>query len=314
MAERRLIWLALALLAATALYMLWGLRGPAGLILSLRGTRLAALLLVGASAGVATIIFQTIIGNRLLTPGIVGFDALFILIQTLLVMMLGGIGFSTLPVLPKFLIEAACLAGAAMVLFGAVLRVSAADMTRLVLTGVILGLLMRGLTGFMQRILDPSEFAIVQGASVASFGATDPTLLAIATPLFLAALMAAMALAPRLDVAALGRTRSRSLGVDHDRLALMSLGVVAALVAVSTALVGPITFLGLLAASLATAFLPTWRHALLIPAAALLGAFVLVAGQFLFERLFGLQSTLAVVVEFLGGIVFLLLVLRKRPA
>lgn len=313
MARRRLFWLVAALAAASLLFLGWGLRSPYGLILSLRGARLGALLLVGASAGAATVVFQTVIGNRLLTPGIVGFDALFILIQTLLVMTLGGIGYATLPGLPKFLLEAAILAVAAMTLFGFVLRASAVDMTRLVLTGVILGILMRGLTGFMQRILDPSEFAIVQGAGFASFAAPEPAQLAIATLLSLLALAASLKIAPLLDVAALGRTRALILGVAHDRLVLAALGIVAALVATATALVGPITFLGLLAASLSAALLPTWRHAILIPAAAVLGALILVTGQFAFERLLGLQSTLAVIVEFLGGLVFLALVLRKRP-
>ncbi|AUH35190.1 iron chelate uptake ABC transporter family permease subunit [Paracoccus tegillarcae] len=313
MAERRLILLALALLLASALYLCWGLRSPYQIILSLRGAKLTALVLVGASAGAATVIFQTIIGNRLLTPGIVGFDALFVLIQTLLVLLLGGIGFATLPTLPKFLLETACLAGAATALFGTVLRFGAHDMTRLVLTGVIMGILMRGLTGFMQRILDPSEFAIVQGASFASFSGIEPVQLAIAAPFVVFALAACLRLAPALDVAALGRTHARSLGVDHDRLALITLIIIAALVATSTALIGPISFLGLLAASLAAALLPTWRHAILIPAAAMLGALILVAGQFVFERLLALQSTLAVIVEFLGGLVFLALVLRRRP-
>lgn len=297
----------------SALFLCWGLRAPYEIILSLRAVKLGALLLVGASAGAATVVFQTIIGNRLLTPGIVGFDALFILIQTLLVAALGGIGYATLPGLPKFLLEAAILAFAAMMLFGFVLRASATDMTRLVLTGVILGVLMRGLTGFIQRIMDPSEFAIVQSASFASFSAPEPAQLSIAILLFLLALSASLRIAPLLDLAALGRTHALILGVDHDRLVLLALGIVAALVATSTALVGPITFLGLLAASLSAALLPTWRHAILIPAAAILGALILVAGQFIFERLLGLQSTLAVIVEFIGGLIFLALVLRKRP-
>ena len=312
MAKRRLALLALALIAASALYLCWGLRSPYPVILSLRGTKLLALLLVGISAGAATVIFQTIIGNRLLTPGIVGFDALFVLIQTVLVLLMGGIGYAILPALPKFLIETACLALAATLLFSAVLRFGAHDMTRLVLTGVILGILMRGVTSFMQRILDPSEFAIVQGASFASFTSAKPAQLAIAAPLVLVALVACLRLAPALDVAALGRDHARSLGVDHDRLALITLIVIAALVATSTALVGPISFLGLLAASLAAALLPSWRHALLIPAAAIMGALILVTGQLIFERLLALQSTLAVIVEFLGGLMFLALVLKRR--
>lgn len=312
MAERRLLLLGLGLLVAAALYLLWGLRSPYGFILSLRATKLTALVVVGAAVGAATVMFQTVASNRLLTPGIVGFDAMFVLIQTLLVLSLGGIGFTALPQIPKFAIETLVLSGAATLLFGAILRRGAGDMTRLVLTGVIVGILMRGLSTFLQRILDPSEFAIVQTASVASLTAIDPVQLAIAAPLLLATLAVGYRMAPALDVAGLGRDRARALGVDHDRLVLKTLALIAALVAVATALAGPMTFLGLLAASLAASLLDTHRHHLLLPAAALLGALILVAGQFLFERLLGLQSTLAVIVEFLGGMVFLMLVLRRR--
>jgi iron complex transport system permease protein len=67
----------------------------------------------------------------------------------------------------------------------------------------------------------------------------------------------------------------------------------------------------LLAASLARHLTDSHRHAVLIPAAALIGALILVTGQFLFERLMGSQSALAVVVEFFGGLLFLGLVLRR---
>lgn len=313
MADRRwFVLLALGLGLASGLYLLWGLRSPYGFILSLRGTRLAALLLVGAAVGAATVIFQTVTANRLLTPGIVGFDALFILIQTLLVLVFGGIGFATLPALPKFLAETALLSFCAIALFRFSLRKSAGDMTRMALTGVIFGILFRGLSSFAQRLLDPSEFAIVQAASFASFTAPDPVQLAIAAPVFLLALAAALRLAAALDVAALGRDRARALGLDHDRLMMIALGLVAALIATATAVAGPMTFLGLIAAAIAAALLDNHRHQALLPMAAMLGALILVLGQTLFERLLGLNSTLAVVVEFAGGLVFLFLVLRRR--
>lgn len=313
-ARYRLALLVAGLALATGLFMVWGLRAPYGFILGLRATKLAALLLVGASVGAATVMFQTVAHNRLLTPGIVGFDALFVLLQTTLVILLGGVGFVTLPQIPKFLIELLLMTAAAVALFSLVLRRGADDMTRLVLTGVIFGILMRGLSGFMQRILDPSEFAVVQQATYATFGAVDPAQLAIAAPIFLGVLALSIRIAPSLDVAALGRSQSLSLGVDHDRLVLLALTLISLLVAVATALAGPVTFLGLLAASLAAASIGTYRHRILIPAAATVGALILVFGQFIFERLLGFQSTLAVIVEFLGGLLFLFLVLKRRPA
>lgn len=314
MVERRLFILAGLLVLACGLFLLWNLRAPLGFILSLRLTKLAALCVVGAAIGTATVLFQTIAANRMLTPGIVGFDALFVFIQTALVLTLGGVGYAALPSLAQFGLEALILVIAAVALFSILLRKGAEDILRLVLTGVILGVLLRGLAALAQRLLDPSEFSIVQQASFATFGAVDPTQLAIAAVILGGSLAGALALARHLDVVALGRNVALPLGVDFDRVVFVALALVALLVATSTALVGPITFLGLLASSLAHAALPTWRHARLLPAAALIGATILVCGQFVFERLLGLQSTLTVVVEFAGGVLFLFLVLRKpRP-
>ena len=304
-----LLWLGLGLLGAG--FLLWQLRAPYGVILELRGLKLAALICVGAATGVATILFQTVAMNRLLTPGIVGFDALFVLMQTLLVASLGGVGLAQIPGMARFGIETAVLVAAATVLFGTLLRRDAGDVTRMILTGVILGVLLRGLAGLVQRLLDPSEFAVVQQAMFASFGRVDAGQLLAAALCLTAALVAAMRMAPALDVAGLGRGAARGLGLDHDRVVRIALMLIAVLVSVSTALVGPITFLGLLAASLARQVTDTHRHAVLIPAAAGIGALILVAGQFIFERLLRQQSALAVVVEFLGGLLFLALVLRK---
>lgn len=311
MADRRLLLLGVLLVVFSTVFLLWNLRAPVGFILSLRLTKLAALVVVGAAVGMATVLFQTVASNRLLTPGIVGFDALFVFIQTGLVLGLGGTGYAALPALAQFGAETAILVLAALALFGLMLRKGAEDILRLILTGVILGVLLRGLAGLAQRLLDPSEFAIVQQASFATFGAVDQTQLAIAGGLLAASSVLAMRLARFLDVAALGRATALPLGLDHQRVVFAALGLVAVLVAVSTALVGPITFLGLLAASLAHAVVPTYRHARLLPGAALIGASILVAGQFVFERLLGLQSTLTVIVELLGGLLFLFLVLRR---
>ncbi|SMY07283.1 iron chelate uptake ABC transporter family permease subunit [Flavimaricola marinus] len=314
MASRRLLYLGLALLVASSLFLLWNLRAPIDFILTLRATKLAALCVVGAAIGTATVVFQTIAANRMLTPGIVGFDALFVFIQTGLVLMLGGVGFASLPALAQFGAETVILVAAALALFSVLLRKGAEDILRLVLTGVILGVLLRGLAGLAQRLLDPSEFAIVQQATFATFGAVDEIQLGFASVILLLSFAAAMGLSRKLDIAALGRGTAQPLGLDFDRVVFAGLAIVALLVATSTALVGPISFLGLLASSLAHAVLPTWRHALLLPGAAIIGATILVAGQFVFERLLGLQSTLSVIVEFAGGLLFLFLVLRRpRP-
>lgn len=307
-----MLWLALALMLASAGFLAWQLRGPVGFILELRAVKLGALICVGAATGAATVMFQTIAMNRLLTPGIVGIDALFVLFQTLLVAALGGLGAAQIDSALRFILETLVLMTATSALFGVLLRKGAGDVTRMILTGVILGMMLRGLAEMVQRMLDPSEFSVVQQALFASFGRVDTGQLVAAAVLMLVALGIAMRMAPALDVAALGRSTARGLGLDHDQLVRRTLFLVAGLVSVSTALVGPLTFLGLLSASLARQITDTHRHAVLLPVAALIGALILVAGQFVFERLLSSESALAVVVEFFGGLLFLFLVLRRR--
>jgi iron complex transport system permease protein len=296
----------------SALYLFWGLGPRWDFVLPLRAGRLAGMLLVGASVGVATVLFQTVSRNRILTPQIMGFDALYVLLQTLLVAGLGIVGYATLPGPAKFCTEVAVMVAAALLLFGTLLGRGGQDVPRLILTGVILGVMFRSASGFLARVLDPNAYAVVQSASFASFSRVDGTLLAPAAGLCGLTVAAALWLAPRLDVLALGRPLAVSLGLAHDRIVLVVLALVAMLVALATALVGPMAFFGLIVAGLAAEAVGTARHARLLPAAMLVAGLVLVAGQMVFERVLGLQATLGVVIEFAGGLVFLWLLLRGR--
>ena len=157
----RLIAALLGLLGAASL--VWMFQGLGGgnraFILQLRGTKLAGLVVVGAATGIATVLFQTAAANRVLTPSIMGFDALYVLLQTGLVAALGVAGFAALPAAPTFLAEVAAMSLLAAGLFGTLLGQGARDIPRMILTGVILGVMFRALSGFLARIMDPNAFA-----------------------------------------------------------------------------------------------------------------------------------------------------------
>ncbi|MGR3455946.1 iron chelate uptake ABC transporter family permease subunit [Pseudooceanicola sp.] len=312
MPSRALI-LAGAVYAASALaFLTLGARGDWGFLLLFRGEKLLALSTVGAAVALSTLVFQTITGNRILTPAIMGFDALYVMIQTALVFLLGGVGFASLGALPVFALETALMVAAATGLFTFVMG-RGDDMNRLVLTGIVFGILLRSLSALMARMIDPSEYAYVQAASYARFTNVDGELLWIAVAVVLAVGALVLAQARRLDVLALGRATALTLGVAHDRAARRLMWLVTLLVAVSTALVGPIVFFGLLVSAVTYQIAGTWRHAVLLPLSALIAAALLVASQTLFERVLSLQSSVFVVIEALGGLVFLYLVLRRAP-
>ncbi|WP_111558128.1 iron chelate uptake ABC transporter family permease subunit [Paracoccus sediminilitoris] len=305
--------LALLLAGLSALWMFQGLgAGNRGFILSLRATKLAALVTVAVAIGVATVLFQTVAANRVLTPSIMGFDALYVLMQTLMVVILGNAGFAGLPAGLKFAADVGMMTVLSVALFGTLLVRGARDIPRMILTGVILGVLFRSVSGFLGRVLDPNEFAVVQSVSFASFNRVDAALLPVAGVLTAGAVLTALRLAPQLDVLALGREPAVSLGLRHRRLVMATLALVAMLVSVSTALVGPVAFFGLIVAGMAHGALQGARHAGLIPAAGLIAAILLVGGQWLFERVLGQAATLSVVVEFAGGLFFLYLLLKGR--
>lgn len=312
MPERRLVLLGLLLAAASAAFMLVDARVSWSFLLPFRGTRLAALVLVGAAVGVATVMFQTVAGNRILTPSIMGFDALYLLIQSGLVFTLGGTGYLQVDPRAKFVAETAVMMLAAAGLFGALLGRGRSDLHRMLLVGIVFGTLFRSLTSLVQRLIDPNEFAVLQGASFARFSTVDTGLLGVGAVLVAFGIGCGWSWRRELDVTALGRETAVGLGVGHAQVTRRVLLIVAVLVSVTTALVGPVTFFGLLVASLAHAVIRSPRHALLLPAAGLIGALALVAGQTVFERVLGLASTLSVVVEFAGGLLFLFLLLGRR--
>ncbi|WP_063296851.1 iron chelate uptake ABC transporter family permease subunit [Pseudovibrio sp. Ad37] len=312
MHAKKLIILSVLLALACIVFMTLGAKGSWSFLLVFRGTKLLALLLVSVSISVATLLFQTISGNRILTPSIMGFDALYLLVQTLLVFMLGGFTYVALDGQIKFLAEVGVMLLAAVLLFSTVMGKGRQDLHRMVLVGIIFGVLFRSLTGFLQRIIDPNDFAILQGASFAQFSSVDKDLLGLSILLVSVCCLIIWRLRYSLDVIALGRSNAINLGVNYERASFAVLVLVATLVSVSTALVGPVAFFGLLVTSLAHFIMNTHRHSILLPASILIAALILVSGQTVFERILKSQSTLSVTVEFFGGLLFLLLLFRGK--
>jgi iron complex transport system permease protein len=300
---------ALALLACL-LFMTLGAKGSWSFVLPFRGQKLLGLLLVASAIAVSTVLFQTVAENRILTPFIMGFDALYALLQTGLVFALGSAAVGEIDPRLRFVAEVGAMVALALLLYRGLFSGAVRSLHLLMLVGIVCGLFFRSLSGLMQRLIDPNEFVVLQDRLFASFNSTEPDLLLVAAILVLAMLVPIVRLLPALDVLLLGRDGAIGLGVDHRRTVRSVLAVTAVLVSVSTALVGPVTFFGLLVASLAYRLMPTHRHAPVLGAAALLAVVVLVGGQTLLERVFSFDTALGIVVEFAGGIVFLVLLVR----
>lgn len=312
--QTTLVLLGLSLLAAALLALLLGdlVRGEPGtrlfsFTLDHAARQVGAMVLVAAAVGASTVAFQTITANRILTPSLLGMDAIHLLVRTAIILVAGQ---SSLGVVGQ-----AALSGAAMVaitcgLYGWLMVRWRVPLDLLLLIGLVVAAVVRSGQGYLVRIMDPTSHLSVQQAMFASFTAVDARLLAVAAVVVTACLTALVAWRHRLDVMLLGRDDAVGLGVDHDRMTIVVLVVCAVLMSVSTALVGPVAFFGLVVSNAAYALVGR-RHGAALPAAVLLGVIALVGGQWVL-RTISLEASLSVVIELAGGVVFLVLLLSGK--
>lgn len=308
--RRRCLVIAGVVVLAATLYLAVDAEASWAYTMDLRGRQLGALVVVGAAVGASSLVFQTVSGSRILTPAVMGFDALYVLIQTVVVYVFGPTALQLMGAPERFVLNTFLLVLFGVGLFGVLFRAHHRNLFALVLVGIILGTLFSSLATLASRMLSPDDYLTLQSVLFASFNTVDGDLLLITTGCAAAALGGLVPLLRRLDVVELGRDRAISLGVDHHRAVTWALVAVTVLVAVSTALVGPMLFLGLLAANLTRQLLPTYRHLVLVPAAAAVGAASTVSGQLIVTQIFGLNTTLSVVINLVGGLYFLVLLLK----
>lgn len=309
-AKSLLLLLSVLFILACGLFMTYNANGNWDFVLPFRGKKLLMLIVIGYTIGVSTLLFQTLTHNPILTPSILGFDYLYLLIQTALVFFIGGLGFTQLDAVQKFVLETVMMLGGALLLF-ATLTKGSSDLSRMILVGVIFGVLFRNLNNLLQRMIDPDEFAIVQTSSFADFNTIKIELLYIGMTVALLSFIWIWRQRHQLDILLLGKDYAVSLGVNYARFSKQLLICCAVLVSVSTALVGPVLFLGLLVCAITNAVSPKVHHAVRIPMVFLISAMTLVLGQVIFEQVMKMQGVLSVVVEFIGGMVFIYLILRK---
>ncbi|MED4409455.1 iron chelate uptake ABC transporter family permease subunit [Bacillus licheniformis] len=294
------------------LFLFYGLPSVWEYALPRRFAKVFAIIIVGTAIAYSSMIFQMITNNRILTPSILGLDSLYVLLQTGIIFFFGAAKLADLGKNGNFLLSTGLMVCFSFVLFFLMFRRGGRHIFLLLLVGIVFGTLFRSLSSFMQMLIDPNEFQVVQNKMFASFNNLNTDILVLASLVILAILVYAWRFNPYFDVISLGRDQAVNLGIDYDRTVKKMLIVVAVLVSVSTALVGPITFLGLLVVNVAREVFKTYKHSVLIPGAVLFSIIALVGGQFIVEKLFGLTVTLVVIIDFIGGIYFIYLLLKER--
>lgn len=301
-------------LAVVCLYLFVPLRGNIQYILRLRTLKVLAITLTGSAIAYSTIIFQTITNTRILTPSIIGMDSVYQLFQTALVFLWGSTTLQFVDQQVNFALTVALMIGFALLLYQALFRKDGTNLNFLLLVGIVMGTLFGSLTTFLQVLIDPNEYSGLQSRLFASVSRVNTDLLLLGGAVMIPVMLYGLRHVRVLDAIALGRDHAVNLGVDYGPVVRRMLIIVAVLMAASTALVGPITFLGLLVANVSYHMVDTYRRGPLIAASSAVSVIFLVGAQLIMERVFVYSTPVSVIVNFVGGIYFLYLVLKERAA
>ncbi len=309
------IMAALVLLAAAA-YMTVDVNfGNAKLLaysMRIRAPKLIVMLITAFAIGGASLVFQSIINNTIVTPCLLGMNSLYTLIHTAVVFCVGSGSALAANANAAFAIDLVLMGITATLIYSYLFKKTKHNVLYVLLVGTVLTSFFSSVQSTMTRVMDPNEYDTLLTTLVASFSNVNAEIILFALAVLAAVIYLLRRELALLDVLTLGKEQAINLGVDYDRcIRRLLLGVTLA-IAVATAMVGPISFLGLIIANLARQLLRTYRHTQLILGSALFGMIVLVGGQIIVEHVFTYAVPISVFITVGGGLYFLYLLLTRR--
>lgn len=314
--NRKLIVLAALTLLAVIAYMTVELNfsNPKFLAFSMkiRTPKLLAMLVAAFAIGGASIVFQSIINNTIVTPCLLGMNALYMLIHTAVYFVMGSGSILATNANLAFGVDLVLMALSATFIYGYLFKKTNYNVLYVLLIGTVLTSFFGSIQSTMVRVMDPNEYDSLLVTLVASFDNMNGELILLSVVLLALLVFLLRRDIALLDVITLGKDQATNLGVDYDRTIRRLLIGVTVCIAVATALVGPISFLGLIIANLGRQLTKTYRHTHLILASTLMGMLVLVAGQCMVEHVFSYAIPVSVFITVGGGIYFLYLLLARK--
>ena len=281
----------------------------------IRTPKLIAMLITAFAIGSASIVFQSIINNTIVTPCLLGMDQLYSLIHTAVFFVAGSGSFLAVNANAAFAVDLAIMGAVATVIYSYLFQKTNHNVLYVLLIGTVLTSFFSSIQTTLTRVMDPNEYDTLLTDLVASFSNVNSAILVLSVAVLVLVAFAFRKELVLLDVLTLGKDQAINLGVDYDRCIrrLLLLGVTL-YIATATAMVGPLAFLGLIIANLSRQFLRTYRHSQLITGSVLFGMIVLIGGQLLVERVFVYSVPVSVFITVGGGVYFLYLLLTQRKA
>lgn len=311
--KRKMCWLILLSIAAALIYLFLFMNMKYfDYFMSLRVPKLVVMIIVAFAIGGASIVFQSIINNTIVTPCLLGMNSLYTLIHTAVVFFLGSGSIFVVQANLSFGLDLILMGVIATLIYSYLFKKTKHNVLYVLLSGTIMTTFFSSIQTTLTRIMDPNEYDTLLSSLVASFSNINTSIIVFSVLLMAAIIFGLRKELALLDVITLGKDQAINLGVDYDRTIRRLLLGVTLFIAIATAMVGPISFLGLIIANLSREFFKTYRHTTLIIGSFLIGIIIVVGGQIVVERVYNYGIPISVFITVGGGIYFLYLLLRQR--
>lgn len=301
---------------AVLLYMTYGVKfdNPKlfNYAMKIRTPKLVAMMITAFAIGSASIVFQSIINNTIVTPCLLGIDALYTMIHTIVVFVMGSGSILAMNANFAFVIDLVVMGIASVVIYSYLFRKTKHNVLYVLLIGTVLTSLFSSIQSTLTRIMDPNEYDTLLTTLVASFSNVNSEIIVLSLIILISVAFILRKELTILDVLTLGKDQAINLGVDYDSSIRKLLLGVTLYIAVATAMVGPLAFLGLIIANLSRQLMKTYKHTQLITGSVFFGMIILIGGQMLVERIFTYTIPVSVFITLFGGSYFLYLLLRRR--
>lgn len=282
-------------------------------ILSRKTLQVLAMITSAILISSTTLIFQTMTHNRILTPSLIGFDAIFITVQTSIVYFFTSSSIIYLNPYINFLVSSGLMIIISLMMYKFILKRNRNHIIFLLLVGMILSTLSRSLASFLQTMMDPEEFQSLAIRTEVSIANMNVSIIGLTIPLMFILIYLIVREFKNYDVMTLGESQAIGLGVSYSKKMNWGLIYIALAMSISTALIGPISFLGLIAVNAAREVLKDYKHISLFLASSMISIILLVFGQGLVVET-GYVTTVTVLISMLGGVYMIYLVLKENKA
>lgn len=313
---RKLTIMAIVVVVVAIVYMVYGVKFENQRLfhyaMKIRTPKLIVMAITAFAIGGASIVFQSIINNTIVTPCLLGMNSLYTLIHTVIVFTLGAGSVLVMNPNYSFILDLVLMGVTATIIYSYLFKKTNHNILYVLLIGTVLTSFFSSIQSTLLRVMDPNDYDTLLTTLVASFSNINSKIIVLSLVLLAAVILGLRKELALLDVLTLGKDQAINLGVDYDRSIRKLLLGVTLCISIATAMVGPISFLGLIIANLSRQFLQTYRHSWLIAGATLFGTIILIGGQLIVERVFSYSIPISIFITVGGGLYFLYLLLARK--